>query len=352
MSVGGREPPRVSVVLPVRNGAATLPRALASLTAQTLAEWEAIVVDDHSTDETPALLQAAAQRDPRVRVLSGASRGIVGALNAGLAAARARLIARLDADDEAAPSRLERQVAALVAAPADVGVVSCRVEFGGDARAAEGYARYVEWTNTLLSEEEIALNRFVESPFAHPSVLFRRELVDRWGGYRDGDFPEDYELWLRWMDAGVRVRKLRDVLLTWHDSPQRASRRDRRYAPEAFFRLKAPWIARAVQRLLVADAGGAPRALYVWGAGRPTRQRAKSLEAHGVTIHGYIDVDPRKATTALGGRGRPVLLPSELPAPAHAFVLGYVGSRGARELIRAALLARGYVEGRDFLMCA
>ena len=67
---------------------------------------------------------------------------------------------------------------------------------------------------------------------------------------------------------------------------------------------------------------------------------------------GFIDIDPKKQTRALGGTGLPVLAPTEIPAPAAAFVLGYVGSRGARELIRAALRARGHEEGRDFLMGA
>ena len=69
--------------------------------------------------------------------------------------------------------------------------------------------------------------------------MFRRELVARHGGYRAGDFPEDYELWLRWLDAGVRMAKVPRPLLTWHDSTGRLSRTDARYDPEAFFRLKA-----------------------------------------------------------------------------------------------------------------
>ena len=64
------------------------------------------------------------------------------------------------------------------------------------------------------------------------------------------------------------------------------------------------------------------------------------------------DIDARKATAAIGGTGRPVMLPEELPPPAETFILGYVGSRGARDLIRTALHCRGHVEGRDFLMCA
>lgn len=340
--------PLVSVILPVRDALPTLPRAVASVRSQTLGPWELIAVDDGSRDGSGEWLDRVARTEPRLRVLRQPPRGIVAALNAGLAAARGELIARMDADDVCHRERLEVQVAALAAAPG-LGLVSCLVEFGGERDRAAGYALHVDWLNTLLTPEAIELNRFIESPFAHPSVLFRRELAERWGGYRDGEFPEDYELWLRWLDAGVRMAKVPRPLLTWHDPPGRLSRTATRYDPEAFFRTKAPWLARELAR---GTRACGVRPVWIWGAGRPTRKRAAHLAAEGVAIAGYIDVDPRKATPALGGRGVPVVTPENLPRAENAFVLGYVSSRGARDLIRAALRARGYREGEDFLLCA
>ncbi len=340
--------PRVSVILPVRDAQATLPRAVASVQAQTLPEWELVAIDDGSRDGSGEWLEQVARTEPRLRVLRQPARGIVAALNAGLAAARAPLIARMDADDACHPARLEAQAAALAEEPG-LGLVGCLVEFGGTRERAEGYALHVDWLNGLLAPEAIALHRFVESPLAHPSVMFRRTVVEAFGGYREGDFPEDYELWLRWLDAGVRMAKVPRVLLTWNDPPGRLSRTAARYSPEAFFRTKAPWIARELARV---NAGKRARPVWVWGAGRPTRQRAAPLVAQGVAIAGYIDVDAKKATPALGGRGAPVVTPERVPSPEEGFVLGYVASRGARDLIRSALLARRYREGADFLLCA
>lgn len=338
--------PLVTVLLPVFNAADTLPRALQGIRAQTWAGWELVAVDDGSTDASGEILQRFAADDARVRVLRRPHAGIAATLNAGLAAARGKYVARMDADDEMSSERLHLQASFLEEREhAGIGLVGCAVEFGG-AGESEGYALHVDWLNSLVTPEEIALNRFIESPLAHPSVMFRRELVEHGGGYRDGDFPEDYELWLRWLDAGVRMAKVRSRLVRWNDPPRRLSRIDPRYRPEAFFQLKAPWVVRA------AVAAGNGRAFWIWGAGRPTRRRAAWLEAHGLTIAGYIDVDARKATPAIGGTGRPVRLPDQLPPPSEAFVLGYVSSRGARELIREKLRDAGYHEGRDFLMCA
>lgn len=358
--------PRVSVVLPVRHAAGTVARAIASIRAQTFPDWELIAVDDGSSDGTREILRALARDEPRLTLIEQDHAGVAAAANAGAAAARGEFIARMDADDVSHPERLAAQVAFLDAVEnRGVGVAGCLVEFGGDRAAAEGYARHVDWVNSLVTPDEIALHRFVEAPLANPSVMFRRELVARHGGYRDGEFPEDYELWLRWLDAGVRMAKVPRVLLTWHDAPTRLTRTDARYDPEAFFRVKAPWIANEVRRLGAGrfcdptsttqranERVTAPPCVWIWGAGRPARKRAAHLLAHGVSIAGYIDVDAKKTGRGLGGTGLPIIAPEALPPPGDIFVLGYVARRGVREDVRARLRARGYQEGRDFLMCA
>ncbi len=336
--------PLVSVVMPAFNAAATVRRAVRSVLAQTYRDFELIVVDDGSTDATAAEVHAAANGDERVRVLELRHGGIVRALNEGIGAARGELIARMDADDEMRPHRLEAQVALLAERP-DVGVVGCLVEFGGDREDACGYALHVDWLNSLREPDEIALHRFVESPVAHPSVTFRRELVDRLGGYLDSDEPEDYELWLRWMDAGVRFAKVPEVLLRWNDSPTRMSRTSVRYARDAFYACKGRYLARFVRRH-----AGPTRRVWLWGAGRTTRKRFAALESAGIELAGYIDIDAAKIGQRIGGR--PVRSPDDLPSPDESFVIGGVGVRGAREEIRARLEARGFRLGADFVPAA
>lgn len=343
---GATKAPRVSVLLPVQNAAARLPMALDSLFGQTMPDFEIVAVDDGSDDagDTWAVLAAAAGRDPRLRPLRLAHGGIAAALNAAMTFARGRYLARMDADDSCHPHRLERQAAFLDAHP-EAGLVSCRVAFGGDPAAARGYLEHVRWANGVCTPEAIRLAVFRESPLPHPSVMFRTELPRLYGGYRQGDFPEDYELWLRWLDAGVAMAKLPETLLTWNDSPDRLSRVDPRYAAAAFHRIKAGFLA----RFLAAHNPFHPEVI-VAGAGRITRRRACHLLGYGIRIAAWLDVDPRKINRMVAGR--PVLPLERVPSPDACCVLPYVASRGATDMLSAFLEARGFVLGRTYLPVA
>jgi glycosyltransferase involved in cell wall biosynthesis len=173
---------KVSVVMPVRDGARFLGEAVESILGQTLADLELIVVDDGSTDGTPGLLADAARGDGRVRVLTQAAGGLTVALNAGCALVQAPVIARMDADDVALPDRLERQVAFLEANP-DVALVGGGIvlvdEAGHEFDREAGHAELDEGNGIV-----------------HGTVTMRTAAFRELGGYRL-DQSEDYDLWLR-----------------------------------------------------------------------------------------------------------------------------------------------------------
>ncbi|MBL9139984.1 MAG: glycosyltransferase family 2 protein [Verrucomicrobiales bacterium] len=331
--------------MPVRDALATLPRALTSLRVQTHPNWELVAVDDGSTDGSAEWLVRAARDDSRVRVLRRGPEGIVAALNAGIEFASGEFIARFDADDECLPNRLASQWRFLEGHP-EVGAAGTLVEFGGNEGAQAGYAAYVAWLNSVVEPEVIAWSRFIESPFAHPSLMVRTSVFREHGVYREGPFPEDYELWLRWLERGVCLAKVPEVLLRWHDLPMRLSRRDPRYSPDAFFQMKAPYLARWLRRHVAPE-----RRCVLWGAGRKTRRRAEWLEAEGITISAYVDIDPNKQGSRRDGR---VVMSPEAVVPLReaVFLIGYVGNRGARDLQRAFLVGNGWREGTDFLFAA
>jgi glycosyltransferase involved in cell wall biosynthesis len=175
--------------MPVRDGERFLDEALDSICTQTFGDFELVVVDDGSTDSTPNLLER--RRDPRLRSLRATGTGLVAALQQGLAATRGRYVARMDADDISEPHRLERQVALAEQLPRAALVASWVTvidESGGALRREVLPTRHMDLARRLL----------LRNPFAHGSVLLRREAVDEVGGYRD-DYGanEDYDLWRR-----------------------------------------------------------------------------------------------------------------------------------------------------------
>ncbi|NTU84060.1 MAG: glycosyltransferase [Chloroflexales bacterium] len=330
----------ISIVLPFRDAAATLPACLASIGRQRRAAFELLAVDDGSADESAALVEAAAWADGRVRLLRPGRVGLVAALNLGLAEARAPLVARMDADDLMHPDRLRLQRDYLAARP-ELALVASRVALFPKGLVRAGYAEYVRWQNRVLTPAQVAANIYVESPFAHPSVMLRRAAALALGGYAEGPFPEDYELWLRMHEAGLPMAKLPRVLLAWREGAARASRVDPRYAREAFDELRAAFLARDPRLRQGRD-------LVFWGAGRPTRLRARRLIGRGFAPAAWVDIDPRKLGQVVWGAPvRPrQWLDGLRPRP---FVLVYVTNHGAYDLISGWLGEMGYRPGADYL---
>ena len=197
----GSEPatsPRIDVLIPVFNAAATLESALASIQNQTLQAIRMVVVDDGSTDETPRILERTAAEDSRVLVVRQPNGGIVAALNMGLAACTAEFIARHDADDLASPSRLAEQLAFM---DENAGCIAV----GGSARHIDGEGRVLATVARFDPPEKADPARApAREPYLlHPFMMVRRlDLVEA-GGYRYVYHAEDADLYWRLQEQGA-----------------------------------------------------------------------------------------------------------------------------------------------------
>lgn len=340
-------PALVRWILPFRDAAATLPRAVASIQAQSVRDWELVLVDDGSRDGGALLARRLAAGDPRIELRATARpRGIATALALGLEGCRTPFVARLDADDWAHPERLARQLALFGVEPA-LAVVDARVLLHrGGAAAPRGMRVWLAWIHEIESHEDFAARALRDSPVLHPAVMIRTEALRAAGGYRDGDFPEDHDLWLRMLRRGFRFGRAPGILTAIEDRPERATRCDPRYRRDAIRRL----VQEHVRRYLLPRLG--PYALL--GAGRGGRRWGRFLCACGRPPLAVLDVDPRKIGRPMLGLGE-VLPFAEIASLPVAALLVAVGRRDAPPLVEAALkrLRPDWCEGRNywFLAC-
>jgi len=253
--------PLVSVICTVKNGSKTIATVLESVQRQTLHEWEMIVVDDGSTDDTSKIVREYADADSRIRLISTDGVGRGRALNLALAHARAEHVANIDADDPCHPMRLEIQY---------------RVLKDNDN---ESYA--VVGTNTVLFFDN-ELPQWMDIPRAalrdvpvvdvtqllarlcpvnHSSVLMKRSALEHVGGYDEERRSQyDYDLWVRLAEAGYRIGRI--------DLPLSGKRIHQGQQFERRRRLKYLLSSAAVQHRAIRVLGGGPID-YIYLVARP-----------------------------------------------------------------------------------
>jgi len=331
---------RVSILLPARNVAATLPACLASIGRQTLTDWECVIVDDGSDDDTAAIAAAAAHADDRFRIHATRGLGIVGALREGLGLCTGTYVARMDADDLMRRTRLAEQTATLDADPGLAGV-GAHVRVFPRATMRDGFRLYESWLNAVRTPADVAREAFVESPLVHPTLCLRREVLMT-AGYRDVPWPEDYDLVLRLLAAGHRLGVVPRRLLAWRDGPARLTRTDPRYAQERIVACKAAHLATG----FLADAS----TYLLWGYGGTGRSLARALAAHGKHPSRVIEVHPGRIGNRI--RGVPTVSPSALADLPRGQLVASVAGIGPRREIRAHLAGLGWREGTDFVCAA
>ena len=321
---------RCSWLIPVRDGGTWLAEAVRSALAGCSDEDEVVLVDDGSVD---GAVEALAPH-PKLRTLHQPKRGLVAALEHGRGQCRGQYIARLDADDIALPGRLDHQIAALDTDP-NLAAVGGRARlFTDSGPVAKGMQCYVDWINNLDDPHRELL---VESPLLHPAVTFRTAHVEHAGGYRSGEIPEDYDLWLRLVVNGHRIANVPYEVVSIRDHAGRLTRTDPRYSRTAFDSCR--------RKFLQATALAGPCRVVLWAGVRGGRPWLRWLKTGGHQIVAVIDI-----TKSAVRSGVPVLPPAALLDLDLGVLLVAVGTRGARDRIRNELAVRrpDLVEGHNW----
>ena len=204
--------PKLSVVMPVYNAEKFLPAAIISIINQTFTDYEFIIIDDGSSDDSLKIIKRFAEEDSRIQVISRENKGLIYSLNEALERARGQFIARMDGDDISLPFRFERQLAFMQSKCVDV----CGCHF----LTINEDDKKIDSTLVPLTQDSLLANLATTAPFAHGSVMMRREfLLNENLRYGEKCYTnaEDYALWTDMYRQGARFGNVDDFLFEYRE---------------------------------------------------------------------------------------------------------------------------------------
>ena len=329
--------PEIDIILPFYKNGETLANAISSIIDQTFRNFRLVLVANNADKISLEIAKKFVKADKRVLLLHEPQQGVAFAFNTGILAGKSPLIARMDGDDLAEPDKLEKQIDYLLKHP-EIGAVATQTTFNSTIKASEGFRYFVEWQNSIISPEEHFNARFYESPVVNPTILFRRNLIQKYGLVDTSDTPEDYELYLRWMAHGEKIAKIPEPLLTWNDHPHRLTRTHRHYSQKAFEKVRYQYLAKYLNQTTQ------NREIVICGASRNIMNKAKGLEAAGISISAHTDVIIRKP------EGVNFIPLSKALENKDFYFVSLIAKRDVYSQIKKLFLSRGLREGKDFIL--
>ncbi|MFY0643926.1 MAG: glycosyltransferase [Bacteroidia bacterium] len=264
--------------MPVKDADPYLSDCLDSILNQSYENWELIAVDDHSSDQSLALLRRYERSNTRIKILANQGNGIVSALQLAYSNSKGDLIHRMDADDKMPPEKLK----GLNAAWMPGNVVTGKVEYFSDEwLVGLGFQNYQNWLNGLMESGNHWKDIYMECPIPSPAWLIHRDDFDKCGAFDSELIPEDYDLCFRWYKHGIGIIALDEVVHLWRDSQKRTSRKNPSYFPMAYYPLK-------VHHFLSIDRDK-KKPLILWGAGKKGKLISKLLNDKSVEYEWVTD---------------------------------------------------------------
>lgn len=284
--------PLVSILTPFKNTENYLTECIASIIAQTYTNWELLVVDDSSTDNSYDIVNDFCKTDSRIKLLKNTGEGIIEALRLAFKNSNGELITRMDSDDIMAPNKIEILAQNLLhfgKGHVALGLVKYFSENG----VGPGYKSYEKWLNQLTIKGSNYTEIYKECVIPSPCWMVYRNDLETCGAFDHNVYPEDYDLTFRFYQQGYKCIACNDVLHYWRDYSTRTSRTHIHYAQNHFSNLKT-------FHFLNIDYDP-KKTLIIWGAGNKGKIIAKTLIEKNITFK-WICNNPNKINKEIYGQ--------------------------------------------------
>ncbi len=275
------ENPLVSIIMAVKDTAPYLPDCLDSIIAQTYSNWELIAVNDHSSDETPEILEAYALKDPRIKVFNSNRPRLIPTLQIGYTHSSGSLINRMDSDDRMPAYKLQVLVDEWLKHGKGSVIAGGTEHFVDEGEVGEGFRNYERWLNEVAKTETHYQQIYKECVIPSHCWIIHRDDFDEAQAFDPIVYPEDYDLCFRFYRLKLKVVGLDKILHHWRDRSNRISRTWDEYKDNRYFDLKLRYFYE-----LDRDKS---RALVLWGAGRNGKEMAKLIQAQNDEFHWICD---------------------------------------------------------------
>lgn len=327
---------RVSIISPVRNGAQFLPECLNSILSQTYHNWELLIVNDNSTDETQSILDDYAKKDLRIKVFQNKGTGIIDALQTGYAQSSGGFINRMDADDIMMPNKLQLMTDKLIENGKGF-LATGLVHYFSEEGIGDGYYNYQEWLNGLSQSDSNFDDIYKECVIPSPCWMVARQDFEASNGFNSPLYPEDYDLAFRFYKQGLTVVAVKEVIHHWRDYSTRTSRTDSNYSDNYFIQLKMKyWIE------LDSDNS---RKLELWGAGKKGKEVAKLLIKNNIEFNWLSNNDNKIGREVYG---KILLTGKDILKQGTPQIIIAVGSREFNREIKKTLNSKNLKSNLDY----
>lgn len=288
--------PLVSILTPFKNVSSYVDECIVSILNQSYTNWELLIVDDHSTDDSLAIVKAYAEKDTRIKLFKNDGTGIISALRLAFKNSNGDYITRMDSDDIMTANKLEVMTNQLQK-HGKKHVALGLVKYFSDEGISNGYAKYELWLNKLTKTGTNYTEIYKECVIASPCWMLHREDLEHCNAFNPNRYPEDYDLTFRFYEHGFKCIPNDQLLHHWRDYRTRTSRTHEHYAQNYFLDIKLHYFLKLDYNT--------SRPLAIWGAGFKGKAIAKALVENGIDFHWICD-NPKKIGKDIYGK---ILLP-------------------------------------------